>query len=108
MISFENSIRLSMIDNFLEFFAFYRALKLFFFDIYFFPIVGEQLRKIILFPNLFSPQFFFLFYVDRYRSNLQDIDVEVELTANHLGRFEMYLCPNNNPRNVATQECFDR
>ncbi|XP_031837172.1 uncharacterized protein LOC116428990 isoform X2 [Nomia melanderi] len=38
----------------------------------------------------------------------QDIDVEVELTANHLGRFEMYLCPNNNPRNEATQECFDR
>lgn len=38
----------------------------------------------------------------------QDIDVEIELTANHLGRFEMYLCPNNNPRNVATQECFDR
>ncbi|XP_043258560.1 uncharacterized protein LOC122400890 [Colletes gigas] len=45
--------------------------------------------------------------VRRYTSG-QDIDVEVELTANHLGRFEMYLCPTNNPRNEATQECFDR
>lgn len=34
--------------------------------------------------------------------------MEVELTANHFGRFEMYLCPNNNPRYEATQECFDR
>jgi hypothetical protein len=38
----------------------------------------------------------------------QDIDVEVELTANHWGRFEMFLCPNNNPRYEATQSCFDR
>jgi hypothetical protein len=38
----------------------------------------------------------------------QEIDVEVELTANHWGRFEMYLCPNNNPRYEATQSCFDR
>lgn len=38
----------------------------------------------------------------------QDIDVDVELTANHYGRFELYLCPNNNPRNEATQECFDK
>jgi hypothetical protein len=34
--------------------------------------------------------------------------VEVELTANHWGRFEMFLCPNNNPRYEATQSCFDR
>lgn len=34
--------------------------------------------------------------------------MEIELTANHYGRFEMYLCPNNNPRYEATQECFDR
>lgn len=34
--------------------------------------------------------------------------MEVELTANHMGRFEMFLCPNNNFRNEATQECFDR
>jgi hypothetical protein len=38
----------------------------------------------------------------------QEIDVEVELTANHWGRFEMFLCPNNNPRYEATQTCFDR
>ncbi|KAK0174819.1 hypothetical protein PV327_010546 [Microctonus hyperodae] len=38
----------------------------------------------------------------------QDIDVEVELTANHQGHFEMYLCPNNNPTARATQECFDK
>jgi hypothetical protein len=39
---------------------------------------------------------------------LQEIEVEIELTANHLGRFEMYLCPNNNRFQEATQECFDR
>ncbi|KAG7209132.1 hypothetical protein KM043_015276 [Ampulex compressa] len=38
----------------------------------------------------------------------QTIDVEVELTANHLGRFELHLCPNNNPNTEATQDCFDR
>ena len=34
--------------------------------------------------------------------------MEVELTANHWGRFEMFLCPNNNPKYEATQSCFDR
>lgn len=34
--------------------------------------------------------------------------MEIELTANHLGRFEMYLCPNNNRFQEASQECFDR
>lgn len=34
--------------------------------------------------------------------------MEIELTANHYGRFEMYLCPNNNPRYEATQDCFDK
>ncbi|XP_055551322.1 uncharacterized protein LOC129733826 isoform X2 [Wyeomyia smithii] len=38
----------------------------------------------------------------------QEIDVEIELTANHMGRFELFLCPNNNPYYEATQECFDR
>lgn len=37
----------------------------------------------------------------------QEIEVEVELTANHYGRFELYLCPSNDPSRVATQECFD-
>lgn len=34
--------------------------------------------------------------------------MEVELTANHQGHFEMYLCPHNNPKVPATQECFDK
>ncbi|XP_055624381.1 uncharacterized protein LOC129767465 [Toxorhynchites rutilus septentrionalis] len=34
----------------------------------------------------------------------QEIDVEIELTANHMGRFELFLCPQYD----ATQECFDR
>ncbi|XP_035908651.1 uncharacterized protein LOC118510647 [Anopheles stephensi] len=38
----------------------------------------------------------------------QEVEVEIELTANHMGRFELYLCPNNNPQAEATQECFDR
>jgi Lytic polysaccharide mono-oxygenase, cellulose-degrading len=38
----------------------------------------------------------------------QDVEIEIELTANHYGRFELYLCPNNNPSYEATQECFDR
>jgi len=46
--------------------------------------------------------------VCKYLFLFQDIDVEVELTANHWGRFEMFLCPNNNPKYEATQSCFDR
>ncbi|XP_043065760.1 uncharacterized protein [Drosophila bipectinata] len=46
--------------------------------------------------------------ISRYYTAGQEIDVEVELTANHYGRFEILLCPNNNPRQEATQECFDR
>ncbi|XP_037030181.1 uncharacterized protein LOC119070009 isoform X2 [Bradysia coprophila] len=46
--------------------------------------------------------------ITRFYSAGQEIDVEVELTANHYGRFEMFLCPNNNPALEATQECFDR
>lgn len=39
---------------------------------------------------------------------LQEIRIEVELTANHQGHFELYLCPNNNPLVEADQDCFDR
>ncbi|CAO1392248.1 unnamed protein product [Diamesa hyperborea] len=46
--------------------------------------------------------------ITRRYSAGQEVEVEVELTANHYGRFEMFLCPNNNPRYEATQECFDR
>ncbi|XP_026747702.1 uncharacterized protein LOC113508792 isoform X1 [Trichoplusia ni] len=46
--------------------------------------------------------------VTRHYSVGQEIEVEVELTANHLGTFVMKLCPNNNPKQEATQDCFDR
>lgn len=39
---------------------------------------------------------------------VQIIDIEVELTANHMGYFEVSLCPNNNPQVEADQECFDK
>ncbi|ETN67840.1 hypothetical protein AND_000331 [Anopheles darlingi] len=38
----------------------------------------------------------------------QVIDVEIELTANHMGHFEIYLCPKQNHRGDAPQSCFDR
>lgn len=41
-------------------------------------------------------------------TGFQTIDVEIELTANHKGRFEMYLCPNNNNKYEATQSCLER
>ena len=34
--------------------------------------------------------------------------MSIELTANHYGSFEMFLCPNNDPRYEATQACFDK
>ncbi|KAE8739834.1 hypothetical protein FOCC_FOCC014657 [Frankliniella occidentalis] len=46
--------------------------------------------------------------IGRRYSSGQDIDIEIELTANHWGRFELNLCPNNNPAYEATQGCFDR
>ncbi|XP_050428452.1 uncharacterized protein LOC126838232 [Adelges cooleyi] len=46
--------------------------------------------------------------ISRHYFSGQTIDVEIELTANHKGRFEMYLCPNNNPRYEASQSCLDR
>ncbi|XP_045785912.1 uncharacterized protein LOC123881244 isoform X4 [Maniola jurtina] len=46
--------------------------------------------------------------ITRHYSVGQEIEIEVELTANHLGTFVLKLCPNNNPKQEATQECFDR
>lgn len=46
--------------------------------------------------------------ISRHFSVGQSIDIEIELTANHYGRFEILLCPNNNPNQEATQSCFDR
>lgn len=51
--------------------------------------------------SLIRRNFFFFFL-------LQEIKIEVELTANHQGHFEVYLCPNNNPQVEADQDCFDR
>jgi len=36
------------------------------------------------------------------------IDVIVDITANHLGYFEFRLCPHNDVKTPAKQECFDR
>lgn len=44
----------------------------------------------------------------RHYSVGQEIDIEIELTTNHYGHFEIYICPNNNPSQEATQECFER
>ncbi|XP_025837511.1 uncharacterized protein LOC112906793 [Agrilus planipennis] len=43
----------------------------------------------------------------RYISG-QEINIEVELTTNHYGRFEINLCPNNDPYKEVTQECLDK
>ncbi|ODM99780.1 hypothetical protein Ocin01_06884 [Orchesella cincta] len=38
----------------------------------------------------------------------QIIEVQIDLTASHLGYFELRLCPQNNPLVPATQECLDQ
>ncbi|KAF0299686.1 hypothetical protein FJT64_027638 [Amphibalanus amphitrite] len=38
----------------------------------------------------------------------QLIDIEVELTANHMGNFVIRLCPHNNDRKTVTQECLNK
>ncbi|CAG7837743.1 unnamed protein product [Allacma fusca] len=38
----------------------------------------------------------------------QDVDIEVELTANHMGNFKFKLCPYNGNIKKLTQECFDQ
>ena len=43
----------------------------------------------------------------RYTSG-QVIDIQIEVTANHLGWFEFRLCPNNNPKRAVTHECLDK
>jgi hypothetical protein len=47
-------------------------------------------------------------FIARRYSKGQDIDVEVKLTANHLGFFEFKLCPQNDIKTPVTQECLDR
>ncbi|XP_033764269.1 mucin-5AC-like [Pecten maximus] len=38
----------------------------------------------------------------------QTIDIDVQVTANHLGWFEFRICPNNNVKKAATQKCLDQ
>ncbi|KAL5020518.1 hypothetical protein ScPMuIL_003410 [Solemya velum] len=38
----------------------------------------------------------------------QEITIDVEVTANHLGWFEFRLCPNNVPDAEITQDCLDQ
>lgn len=35
-------------------------------------------------------------------------ETTVDVTTNHRGYFEFKLCPNNNPKKEATQECLDK
>jgi len=37
----------------------------------------------------------------------QTIDIEIDISANHWGHFELKLCPTNTNSRTATQECFD-
>ncbi|XP_060075035.1 uncharacterized protein LOC132554743 [Ylistrum balloti] len=46
--------------------------------------------------------------IGRHYTSGQTIDINVEITANHLGYFEFRLCPNNNVNKAATQECLDQ
>ncbi|KAL1495082.1 hypothetical protein ABEB36_010556 [Hypothenemus hampei] len=46
--------------------------------------------------------------ITRHYSVGQNIDIEVELTANHYGKFEIFICPNNNHKQEASIDCFDR
>jgi len=43
----------------------------------------------------------------RYKPG-QNISVQVELTAPHLGHFEFKLCPLSNEKDIETQSCFDQ
>ncbi|GBL98539.1 hypothetical protein AVEN_111649-1 [Araneus ventricosus] len=38
----------------------------------------------------------------------QIMDAVVDVTTNHRGYFEFKVCPNNNPKKEATQECLDK
>merc|ERR1711872_656376 len=38
----------------------------------------------------------------------QTIDIEIDISANHWGHFELKICPVDGKKSVATQECFDK
>lgn len=72
---------------------------------------GQYAKGIISRRYSVGQVFFFIIivvlriFIFRY---FQEIHIEIELTANHLGKFEIYICPNNNPAQEATPECFQR
>ena len=45
--------------------------------------------------------------VETYEAE-QEVQVTVQITANHKGYFEFRLCPNNNIHQDPQQDCFDR
>ncbi|XP_052082259.1 uncharacterized protein LOC127719925 [Mytilus californianus] len=47
------------------------------------------------------------FIARRYQKG-QDIEVEIQLTANHLGSFVFKICPNNDITTQVSQECLDQ
>ncbi|CAG2239371.1 unnamed protein product [Mytilus edulis] len=47
------------------------------------------------------------FIARRYEKG-QDIEVEIQLTANHLGSFVFKICPNNDVTTQVSQECLDQ
>jgi len=38
----------------------------------------------------------------------QTIDIEIDISANHWGHFELKICPVDGKKSLATQECFDK
>jgi len=46
--------------------------------------------------------------IGRRYSMGQTIDVEIDISANHWGHFELKICPTNGKYSRATQDCFDK
>merc|ERR1712098_213104 len=42
-----------------------------------------------------------------YKMN-QVITIKVQIDSNHMGYFEFNLCANNDPKKIATPECFQK
>ena len=59
------------------------------------------------FINELNQTVFLLSIVDTYQPG-QEVQVTIEVTANHKGYFEFKLCPNNNVNMDPEQDCFDK
>lgn len=47
--------------------------------------------------------------IGRLYTRGQLVEIEIELTSNHMGYFETRLCPlNKNDANAESEECFER